>query len=164
MPRLWLDFTLEVWSSKKAIVTSWLMENWWEKGHSTTYNRDFLLIFTDIFTDINRYGSFHRYVKSADISALVLLPIPIYRFRRYWPYRPLYCIGRYRYANPTTYIPNFKVVGQAVQLWEWRRTDRRADRCYQVHYLPASRSIININIHSSMSISRYFLGSFSKHR
>ncbi len=30
------------------------------------------------------------YVILADISALVLLPIPIYRFCRYWPYQPIY--------------------------------------------------------------------------
>ncbi len=105
----WLDFTLEVLSSKKDIVRSWLMENWWENGHSTTYNRDFLPIFTYIFTDINRYGSFYRYVISADISALVLLPIPIYRFCRYWPYQPIYCIGWYRYANPTAMISSLNL-------------------------------------------------------
>ncbi len=63
------------------------------KGSFNHFNRDFLPIFTDIFTDINRYGSFYRYVISVDISALVLLPIPIYRLI-------LADIGRYRYANP----------------------------------------------------------------
>ncbi len=41
-------------------------------------------------------------------------------------------------SSRSTYIPNFKAVGQAVLLWEWRRTDRQ----YQIHYLTASRSII----------------------
>ncbi len=39
-------------------------------------------------------------------------------------------------------MPKIKVKGQTVQTGKLGQTRTRTDRCYQVHYLPASRSII----------------------
>ena len=87
----------KVWTSLKRQLSRHVN---WGKWSFWATKQTFLTDIIQYFTDIDRYASLNRYHISADISVAVLQPIPIYRFCQYGLYRPIFYIGRYRYANP----------------------------------------------------------------